>query len=165
MANSNIDINPGGINGTGEGVVNINSKDYKSLQQAVVEHAKKQTPHERITYALLSLRFQMESYVEEVNLHNLVNTGAFLHDHLRAIGIKNKEFAAYIDIEESNLSSILRGKRKINIDLAYKLGQVFNTDPSLWLLIQSKNELLCIETEKKSEYKKYKLEDLIKKAS
>ncbi|MFK7947217.1 MAG: hypothetical protein AB8G11_06500 [Saprospiraceae bacterium] len=56
-------INKGGINGTGKGVVNTNSKDYKALQKAIQEHAKQQTKTEKIRYWLIGLRFQMESYI------------------------------------------------------------------------------------------------------
>ena len=55
----NEEINPGGINGSGKGVVNTNSEDYKALQQA----AQKQTPEEKRKYGLLALKFRMESNV------------------------------------------------------------------------------------------------------
>jgi hypothetical protein len=46
-------INKGGINGIGEGVVNINAKDYKGLKKAIKEHYKllneNQTSHKNIT--------------------------------------------------------------------------------------------------------------------
>jgi len=159
------EINLGGVNGTGKGIVNTNSKDFKGLQQAIIEHAKKQTPQERMKYHLISLKFQMDSYIAENEPLKIIGVGEFLKKHLQAIKIKNKDFANYIEMKESNLSSILRGKRKINIDLAFKLGQVFNVDPNLWLLIQSKNELLGVDKNKKFNYQKYKLDDLLKKVS
>ena len=58
-------INEGGINGTGQGVVNINSKDYKDLQKAVQEHAKKQSFQQKMTYEMIGLKLQLESYIEE----------------------------------------------------------------------------------------------------
>jgi len=163
MAKRVKEINPGGINGTGKGIVNTNSKDFKGLRDAIKEHAKKQTSLDRIRYNLISLRFQMENYVSNDEPAEIVEVGDFLKRHLKAIKVKNKEFATYIDLEESNLSSIIRGRRKINIDLAFKLGQVFKLDPNLWLLIQSKNELLAIDKKIKLEYQKYKLDDLLKK--
>lgn len=163
MAKRIKEINPGGINGTGKGVVNTNSKDFKGLREAIKEHAKKQTPLDRIRYELISLKFQMESYISNEEPSPIVEVGEFLRKYLKAIKIKNKEFANYIDLEESNLSSIIRGRRKINIDLAFKLGQVFNLNPNLWLLIQSKNELLGIDKKRRMDYQKYRLEDLLKK--
>ncbi len=163
MAKNTEDINPGGINGSGKGVVNTNSADFISLREAVKEHAKKQTPEDQIRYKLLSLKLQMTTYVSEENPSVHISVGDFLKQHLKAIKIKNKEFAKYVEIEESNLSSMIRGRRKINIDFALKLGQLFKVNPNLWLLIQSKNEFLNIDREKKLSYRKYKLDDLLKK--
>lgn len=158
-------INLGGVNGTGEGIVNINSKDYIGLQEAIKFHAGKQSPEQKIKYGLLSLRYQMESYVSANTPKIIVDAGVFLKRHLDVINIKNKEFAKYIGLEESNLSSIIKGRRKINIDLAFKLGRIFNLNPDLWLLVQSKSELLKIDDSRKAEYDKFRLDDLLKKAS
>lgn len=157
-------INEGGINGTGKGVVNINSQDYKSLQKIVQEHAQKQTLEERLNYELISLQLQIESYISEKEPITIINAGDFLKKYLKVIKIKNKDFAHYIEIEEANLSMILNGKRKINTELAYKLGQIFNINPNYWLLIQSKNELLQIDSHQKTLLNKYKLKDLLRKA-
>ncbi len=45
-------INPGGVNGTGKGIVNTNSKDFKGLQKAIIEHAEKQSFQEQIKIEL-----------------------------------------------------------------------------------------------------------------
>jgi plasmid maintenance system antidote protein VapI len=68
-------------------------------------------------------------------------------------------------VEASNLSAVLNGKRKITIDLAVKLGQIFQVHSSLWLLIQSKNDLLAFEEATKEPYQHLRLEDLLDKAS
>ena len=163
MAKRRKDVNPGGINGTGKGIVNTNSKDFKALRTAIKEHAKNQTTLDRIRYELISLKFQMEDYISNDEPSTKIEVGEFLRKHLKAIKIKNKDFAKYIELEESNLSAVIRGRRKINLDLAFKLGQIFNLDPNLWLLIQSKNELLGVDNKKKLDYQKYRLDDLLKK--
>jgi len=155
-------VNEGGINGTGKGIVNTNSKDFKGLQNAIIEHAKKQSPEDKIKYKLISLKLQMQTYISKEDVKEKIEVGEFLKRHLKAINIKNKQFANYIEIEESNLSSIINGRRKINIDTAFKLGQLFNINPNFWLLVQSKNELLEV---RKNKYQKYKLKDLLKKVS
>lgn len=155
-------INEGGVNGSGQGMVNPNAEDYKALQAAVLEHAQQQTEAEKCSLALLSLKFQMESYISTKQPSPVVEAGNFLKQHIKALNIKNKTFANYIELEESNLSAILNGKRRISIDLALKLGQLFDISPTIWLLIQSKNDLLKVEAKKKIYYKKYKLEDLLK---
>jgi len=165
MAKEKKIINPGGVNGTGKGVVNTNSKEFKALRKAIIEDAKKQSSEERIKIELFSLKLQIESYINKTEPDEIINAGEFLGKYLKAINVKNKFFAKYIDLEESNLSSIIKGRRKINTDLAFKLGQMFDLDPNLWLLIQSKNELLQVGRKRILEYKKYKLEELLKKVS
>ena len=158
-------INPGGVTGTGEGVVNVNSKDFIALREAVKAHAEKQTVEQKVKYGLLSLQYQMERYVSDKTPEMIIEAGEFLRRHLALINVKNKVFAKYIGLEESNLSSIIKGRRKINIDLAFKLGRIFNLSPDLWLLVQSKNELLRIDDSRKTEYDKFRLDELLKKAS
>ncbi|MEO1588637.1 MAG: hypothetical protein AAFS00_15210, partial [Bacteroidota bacterium] len=68
-------------------------------------------------------------------------------------------------LEESNLSSILKGRRKVNMDLAMKFGNIFQLRPELWLLVQSKNELLEVDHASKTDYQKFQLNELLKKAS
>ncbi len=153
-------INEGGINGTGKGVVNVNSKDYKGLQKAIQEHAKQQSYQQKINYELISLKLQMESYINDSNPIDIIASGDFLKKYLKALNIKNKDFANYVEVEEANLSMILNAKRRVNTELAYKLGQIFNINPNYWLLIQSKNELLKLDR-KSNRLKKYKLKDLV----
>lgn len=154
-------MNAGGINGIGEGLVNTNSSDYKSLQEAIKSHALQQTKEEKTTFGLLSLKYQMETYLSNEKAEKLITVGDFLKSCLTAIGVKNKTFAKYIDCQESNLSAIISGRRKINVDLAFKLGQIFNMAPSLWLLVQSKNELFKVKKGALKAYKKYRLDDLL----
>jgi len=104
-------LNPGGINGTGTGIVNVNSEDFKALQQAIIEHNKKYTPEERMKYDLIALHIQMKSYVSKDYDRAHRGVGEFLKGYINAIGIKNKVFAQYIEIEDSNLSA--QGERKV----------------------------------------------------
>ena len=157
-------INEGGINGTGEGVVNINSSDYKELQKSVQAHYKSRDKQDIIRFKVISLRLQMESYIADHSPKNIKPPGFFLKEFISAIGIKNKEFAKFVHIEESNLSAIINGKRKINTELAFILGLTFDLNPNHWLLIQSKNELHRIREKENKDFNQYNLENLLKKA-
>ena len=53
-------INKGGINGTGNGVVNINSQNYKDLQRIIQHHSKKQMKEQYIDYQLIGLKLKKE---------------------------------------------------------------------------------------------------------
>lgn len=156
-------INEGGTNGLGIGVVNTNSEEFKVLQQTIIAQSKQQNEQQILEHKLLSIRFQMESYFHSPS-PEIIEAGWFLKEFLRQLGIKNKVFAEYINFQESNLSALFKGKRKINTDLALKLGEIFQVDPTLWIHIQSKNELLKMSSQHKN-YQKYNLNDLLKKAS
>jgi len=157
-------INEGGINGTGEGIVNINSKDYKGLQKAVQAHFQNRDSKDIIYYKLASIKLQMDNYLANESPKQVKSAGYFLKEFINAIGIKNKVFAQFVNIEESNLSAILNNKRKINTELAFLLGLIFNINPNSWLKIQSKNDLLKLQQTQSKIFKKYNLENLMKKA-
>lgn len=158
-------INEGGIQGTGEGLVNQNSKEFKELQKLIKSRSQELSESESITNQLLSLRFQMESYLSKDHPKELIQAGEFLEEFVDVLKIKKKDFAEYIEYKESNLSAVFKGRRKINTDLAIKFGEIFRVDPVLWLHIQSKNELLEIIERDKKKYGKYKLEDLLKEVN
>lgn len=158
-------INEGGIIGTGKELVNQNSKEFKELQRIIKKRSGELKESELIANQLLSLRFQMETYLEKEHPERLIQVGVFLEKFVEALKIKKKILAEYIDYKESNLSAIFKGRRKINTDLAIKLGEIFRVDPAIWLHIQSKNELLEIIDRDRKKYEKYKLEDLLREVN
>jgi len=157
------DINEGGINGSGKGVVNTNSASFKALKDAILEQHKHQSKDEKIENKLLSLQLQMNAYLVDTTRTEMRLAGNFLKQFVEALGIKNKDFANYIGCEAANLSALYRGKRKINYDLAIKFGRIFGVKPTVWLNIQSKNELLKIKQKDINKYSKYNLKDLLGK--
>ena len=158
-------INEGGIIGTGKGLVNQNSEEFKELQKVIKGKSGELKEPELIANRLLSLRFQMEAYLERANPKKIIQAGEFLEEYVEALKIKKRVLAEYIDYKESNLSAVFKGRRKINIDLAIKLGEIFRVDPAIWLHIQSKNDLLEIIDRDKKKYEKYRLEDLLREVN
>lgn len=155
-------INLGGINGSGEGLINTNSEEYKALKLAINSRSEAFSKEEKIKIQLLALKLRMQDYVKQEQPASVTGVGGFLREHLEVIGVKQKDFARYTGIEETNLSAILNGRRKINSDFAIKLGQIFKADSNLWLMIQNKNELIQLVEEEGVEYGKFGLEDLLK---
>lgn len=155
-------VNEGGINGSGEGIVNINSTDFKVLQSMIEERSKSLTPEEKLSNILLSIRFQMESYLEREE-NTIKAVGLFIKSVIKELGIKSRDLAIYLDYEESNLSSFLNGRRKLNTDLAMKLGRIFKLSPTLLLNIQVHNELKEFEEVNNNKYLNYKIDDLLAK--
>ena len=117
------DIIEEGINGLGEGVVNTNSPSFKALRNKIAQASQERDPFERIRDRLLGIRFQMEDFIQEKDAIS-ITVGEALKSCVQILGIKNKQFAAYLEMDESNLSAIYNGRRKINLDLAMKLGKI-----------------------------------------
>lgn len=152
------------IIGMGESLINTSSEEFKVLQAKIKDLYRDQPEKEIINNNLLSLRFQMERYLEEP-YSEIIEVGYFLKECVKSTNIRSKTFAEYIGFRESNLSALYTGKRKISIDLAIKLGAIFSIEPSLWIHIQSKNELTKMAIENKGIYSNYSIDDLLKSAS
>ncbi len=157
-------INAGGINGLGAGLVNTNSREFRELQSMIKKAAADISEEKRLENALLSIRFQMESYLNEEQPKEIIPAGAFLKKFIEVLNIKQKDLAAYIGYEDSNLSALANGRRKINPGLAIKLGRIFKIPPAIWLHIQSKNDLIREARAQGEAYERYGLDDLLKKA-
>ena len=156
-------INAGGINGLGEASVNTGNKDFKKLLSTIKEISSNQSEEEIIDNEFLSIRFQIESYLTATT-NEIILAGEFIEKYLAVIKIKKKDFAKYINYEETNLSALIKGRRKINLDIALKLGKIFKINPEVWLRIESKNDLILQSKKMKEDYDKYSLQDLLKKA-
>ena len=50
MAKNKERLNIEGINGTGEGVVNVNDPDFIALREAIEQDANQQSPEDKIRY-------------------------------------------------------------------------------------------------------------------
>ncbi|TXF90835.1 hypothetical protein FUA23_05190 [Neolewinella aurantiaca] len=153
-------VNPGGVNGLGESLVNMNSQSFKALKDAIVNHNKSQTESAIVENKIISLRFQMESYLSDNDNTDIIPAGSFIEKLLKATGISKKRFSEYIDYDYSNLIATLKGRRKINPDLAIKTGKIFSISPVIWLHIESKNELSAYMRSSAS-YEEYSLLELI----
>lgn len=150
--------------GDGSGLINPNSKDFKILREKILEHAAGISEEERMKIRIKGLKYRMESYLNDMSPEASIPVGLFLKELVEITKVSNKDFAAYIGLKNTNLSALYRGTRKINHDLAMKLGYIFDIDPGLWLHIQNKVELLEIQSQNQKEYQRYQLQDLLKKA-
>lgn len=163
MAKNKI-INEEGVIGSGKGLVNTNSSDFLFLKEQIVHKSTQQSKKQIAINHFLSLKYLMDDYLHTSCPTQIISVGTFLKKFINAIGLKNKLFAEYIGIESSNLSALLKGRRKLNLDIAIKLEKIFNTPSTLWLNIQNKNELLVFQSSNKASYENYNLDDLLKQA-
>lgn len=147
-----------------ESGVDINSKGYKALHAAILSKINVQTIEESRNIELNAIKFKMINYLEDESV-DLVLLGSFIKECLKVLHIKQKVFATYIDWNAGNLTKLLNGTRKVNYELAMILGNTFNVDPSLWLRIQDKNELVQLRKVNASKFKGYSLRRLYEVAS
>jgi addiction module HigA family antidote len=58
------------------------------------------------------------------------------HEFLEPLGLRQKELAEALGITRVRLSEVLRGKRAITPDTAFRLARFFNTTPEFWMGLQ-----------------------------
>jgi len=107
---------------------------------------------------LLSIQYKIEDYISDdsANEENLKLLD-FVKMYLRTFDITKKDFARYLDMQDSNLHKYLIGERKLNAKVALKLSYFTRTKPEYWYGIQIKNEITELRKEEKNnkEYEKY----------
>jgi len=59
------------------------------------------------------------------------------YEFLEPLGLSQKELAEALGITRVRLSEILRGKRGITADTAFRLARFFDTTPEFWLGLQT----------------------------
>jgi len=71
-----------------------------------------------------------------------ISPGEILKEEFMApLGISQSRLARDLDIPQSRLSAIIRGKRGISADTALRLAEYFGTSPRFWLNLQMEYDL------------------------
>lgn len=145
---------------------NRSIKKKASIEAAAKAHHLQRSPARLLKNEMLAILYTMEAYLsdENITLKNMKTIKDFANNFLEVLHLKKGEFAAYIEIDLSNLNKYYKEDRKFNPQLAIKFGYFFHTPADLWLKVQFKNEMLLFEKEIKSEkkYKKYDYEKVLK---
>ncbi len=135
----------------------------EKIDAFIKEHKENQSDQKRIKSALLSVRYQIEDYINSdiLSSENHIQILDFVKMYLQVFGITKKELANYFKMKDSNLHKYLTGKRKLNPELVLKLSAFTDTNPEYWYRIQVKNELKSLKNEDREEYKKYEYKSLL----
>lgn len=85
--------------------------------------AKRQqmSAQEKILSGLLSIKYQIKSYVEVSAFDQEKSLAHFLNKYLDVVNRNQKTLAEEIDIHPSRLNRIIKGKEKIGKSIAYRL--------------------------------------------
>jgi len=74
-----------------------------------------------------------------------VHPGQILQDMLSELDISQSELARHLNMDQSKVNVICKGKRGVSADMACRLGKAFKTGPEFWLNLQKNWELSQLE--------------------
>lgn len=78
------------------------------------------------------------------------------YEFLEPLGLTQKELASALGITRVRLSEILRGRRAITPDTAWRLARFFDTTPEFWLGLETDVSLWDTLQSRGGEYEKIK---------
>ncbi len=135
-----------------------NDTKMKSLREFILTESKKQSPERKLRNDLLAIKYQMEDYIENENIENEMLILDFVKLYLKSLNITQRKLANVFEMKDTNLYKYLKGERKLNTDIVFKLSSFSHTPPELWYYIQTKNELYALR-KKKTQFVRYKKYD------
>lgn len=140
-----------------------NADKMGKLKEFILKESKKQSPERKLRNELLSIKFQIEDYIQKESIEREMRIADFVKLYLKLLNITQRQLASAFEMEDSNLYKYLNGERKLNPDIVLKLSSFSHTQPELWYYLQTKNELHELRKGKVKikEYEKYGYENLL----
>lgn len=74
-----------------------------------------------------------------------IHPGEILADELAEVGVSVAALARAMDVPQSRMADIVRGKRGVTADTALRLGAYFGTSARFWLNLQAAYDLATAE--------------------
>jgi len=142
--------------------MDIGTEDFKDFQFFILSKSRARTKDQKILVEITAIKYQMEKYLEEEQKEE-TSVGNFLKSILKAADIRQNRFAEYIGIRPTNFNKIVRGERRLSLEQAVIIGNIFGVEPSIWIGIQTKNDLRKIAKSREKNYTKYNLKELLGK--
>ena len=140
----------------------VGTEDFQDFQFFILSKSRARTKNQKILVELAALKYQMEKYLEKDQKEE-VSVGKFLKSVLEAADIRQNRFAEYIGIRPPNFNKIVRGERRLSLEQAIIIGNIFDMEASIWIGIQTKNDLRKIAKAREKNYSKYNLKELLAK--
>ena len=105
--------------------IKLTAKQQLEADRQLAEHREKRraemTETEKLHFKLLQLKFQLEDYINSDQYNPKFTFGYFLEQYLQLTNRKKKEFAGDIQIHETQLSQMLKGRRDPNDRIMVRL--------------------------------------------
>jgi addiction module HigA family antidote len=134
-----------------------NEDKSNKLKDFILQESKKQSQERRIRNEILSIKYKIEEYIENEEIEKEMKILDFVKLYLKTFDITQEKLARAFGMQSPNLHKYLKGDRRLNPDMAFKLSSFSRTKPELWYFVQTKNELLSLKKEKENikKYEKY----------
>lgn len=139
----------------------VDKAEAEIIKRIIEAHSKSQSRNEIIEHKMIGLRFGLNSYLNEPIDGKIIEAGEFLNEILKIYSVKKNRFAKYIGLSEPNLHALLKGRRKINNEIAKKLELIFDIDAQAWLYIETKNAIKKFNLSSKISDKDYSIKELV----
>jgi plasmid maintenance system antidote protein VapI len=140
-----------------------NEDKMEKVREFILIKSKKQSPDRKLRNEFLSIKYQIQDYVEKDKIEKEMRIVDFVRLYLKLLRITQKDLASGFEMKDTNLYKYLTGERKLNSDIVLKLSSFSNTEPELWYYIEVKNELHELrKKEKTKSYEKYDYRKLVK---
>ncbi len=139
-----------------------NSEKSKSLTEFVLHHSALQSEEQRLKNKLLSIRYQVEDFLEAADPASKLQLIDVVNLYARALNVTKKKLAQLLDMDDSNLHKYLTGQRKLNADFVLKISAFTHLEPEYWLRLEVKNEVIELKSKNLIErYLKYDYQKLL----
>ncbi len=139
----------------------MDKSETEIIKRIIESHSKSQSNEDLIENKMIGLKFSLNKYLNDKMDSKIVEAGKFLNDILRIYNIKKNKFAKYIGLSEPNLHALIKGRRKINNQIAKKLELIFEIDAQAWLYIETKNEIKKFNSSNKISDNDYSIHELV----
>lgn len=139
----------------------VDKTETEIIKRIIEAHSKSQSSDQIIENKMIGLRFSLNKYLNEKIDAKVIEAGEFLNDILKIYNIKKNRFAKYIGLSEPNLHALLKGRRKINNEIAKKLELIFNIEAQAWLYIETKNAIKKFNASSKISTKDFSIKELV----
>lgn len=127
-------------------------KERKAFAKLRLERKANMSDKERLLSSLLSMKYQMKSYIESREYDKEKCFGCFLKSYIKITGRTQKKIAQEIGVSVARIRKILKGKEVIGEAIAYRLerhsGEII---PAIfwWKLMQKEVEQAILTGEDK----------------
>ena len=140
----------------------IDKSEAEIIKRIIDARSQSQSEDEVIENQMIGIKFSINKYLNDSINTEIIEAGEFLNNILAVFKIKKNKFAKYIGLSEPNLHALLKGRRKINNEIAKKIELTFNIDAQAWLYMETKNDIKKFNLKNTMTKKEYSIKQLIK---